>query len=333
MAAEPDPIEDVRSEAAMWVSRMQRPDCERFRPQFEEWLSAEPGHLAAYNKATARFHDARLLSASARWKAAERRPTMGSRMAYHAAWSILLVLLAGGLLWLTFSAVGLGPGEKPKAPSSGAAPQAASFESRQGKIASERLSDGSVATIDTGAKLRVTFAGGSRDIWLERGRARFAVVHDGRPFVVHAGRGSVTATGTLFDVTVDVHGAVRVTLLQGGVDVRPQASAPSRVRSLKPGETLRFTSIDPSAAVGVASRQDSAWPQGIAEFDAASLSQVIGQANRYAELPIRLGDERLGLTKVSGRFRIDEADRLAGNLANMLGLHVERTSDAIILRQ
>lgn len=333
MAAEPDPNLDVRSEAAMWLSRMQRPDRERFRSQFEEWLNAEPGHLSAYNKATARFHDARLLSASVRWKAAERRSIMGSRMAYHAAWSILLVLLAGGLLWLILPAVGLGSGEKPSSTFAGAVPQVARFEARQGRIASERLSDGSVATIDTGAKLRVAFAGDSRDLWLERGRARFAVVHDGRPFVVHAGGGNVTATGTLFDVTVDADGAVRVTLLEGGVDVRPKDSSPSYVRSLRPGETLRFTSIDSSGEVRADGRQESAWPQGIAEFDAAPLSEVIEQANRYADRPIRLGDERLAFTKVSGRFRIDKADRLAGNLAHMLDLNVERTADAIILWQ
>lgn len=329
MAVDPDPIMDVRAEAAIWLSRMQRPDCERFRPQFEQWLGSGPEHLAAYNKAAARFHDARLLSASARWKSAERQPIMRRGGAFHAAWTILLVLLAGGLLWLFFPAVVLGPVENRHS----VAPQAAMIEVRQGEIASERLSDGSVATIDTGAKLRVAFAGSTRDIWLERGRARFAVVHDGRPFVVHAGGGSVTATGTLFDVAVGADGAVRVTLLEGGVDVRPQASAPSRVRSLKAGEMLQFTAIDPSAVIGAASRQDSAWPQGIIEFDAASLSQVVEQANRYADLPIRLGDAGLGSTEVSGRFRVDKADRLAGNLARMLDLKVERTSSAIILRQ
>lgn len=333
MTADHDQNMDIPSQAAMWLSRMQRPDCERFRVQFEEWLGARPEHRAAYNKAAARFHDARLLSRSDRWKSIEGRPVMRRGRAFQAVWSILLVLLAGGLVWLVLPAVGLRPAEKPDLPSWGTASQAAMIESRQGEIANKRLADGSTATIDTGGKLRFAFAGDSRDLWLERGRARFAVVHDGRPFVVHAAGGSVTATGTLFDVAVDPDGSVRVTLLEGGVDVRPEATDPSRVRSLKPGETLRFSGIDPSLAVAAAGRQGSAWPQGMAEFDAASLAQVVEQANRYANLPIRLGDERLGLTKVSGRFRINEADRLAGNLARMLDLKVERTNDAIILRQ
>lgn len=333
MTSDRDPMMDIPSAAAMWLSRMQRPDCERYRAQFEEWLGDRPEHRAAYNKAAARFHDARLLSGSDRWKSVVRPPAMGLRVAYQAVWSILLVLLAGGLVWLVLPAVGLRLEEKQNYPLSGTVPQSAMIESRQGRIASERLADGSTATIDTGGKLRTTFVEDSRDIWLERGRARFSVVHDGRPFVVHAAGGSVTATGTLFDVAVGADGSVRVTLLEGGVDVRPEATDPSRVRSLKPGQMLRFSAIDSSLKVANAGRQDSAWPQGIAEFDAAPLAEVIEQANRYANLPIHLGEEKLGLTKVSGRFRINEADRLAGNLAHMLDLQVERTSDAIVLRQ
>ena len=55
--AEPISPEDevVRDAAAIWVARMQRPDADRFRREFEAWVAADPLHRGAYNKAAARL--------------------------------------------------------------------------------------------------------------------------------------------------------------------------------------------------------------------------------------------------------------------------------------
>src|SRR3546814_6360827 len=63
-----------------------------------------------------------------------------------------------------------------------------------------RLADGSVVELDEGSELSTDFNKSRRELKLERGRARFEVAHEGRPFIVLAGGGSVTARGTVFDV-------------------------------------------------------------------------------------------------------------------------------------
>src|SRR3546814_13226803 len=73
------------------------------------------------------------------------------------------------------------------------------------------------------------------------------------------------------------------------------------------------------------------WPKGMVEFRRAPLADVIAQVNRYAVAKVRLADPSLGKIEVSGVFRIDGADALAGHLALLLGLRVERTAGEIIL--
>src|SRR3546814_15175781 len=75
--------------------------------------------------------------------------------------------------------------------------------------------------------------------------ARFDVAHETRPFVVLAGGGSVTARGTIFDVSLDRYERVTVRLLSGAVDVerpRPIKGTTGRkaVARLEPGETHSF---------------------------------------------------------------------------------------------
>ena len=67
------------------------------------------------------------------------------------------------------------------------------------------------------------------------------------------------------------------------------------------------------------------------EFRKAPLADVIAQMNRYAVTKVRLADPTLGTIEVSGVFRIDDPEALSVNLAQLLGLEIERASGEIIL--
>ncbi len=325
--AEPMPPEDeaLRDVAAAWVARMQRPDADRFRREFEAWLAADPLHRGAYNKAAGRFHDARLLVHSSRWDS--RRSAQPRHGLAVLALTGLLLAAAVLLVWRLWAppAVGLDA-------SKSASTQAVrlTLDNPRGAVDRRSLPDGSVVTLDTATGLQVAFTAERREFWLQSGRARFTVAHDGRPFVVHAAGSSVTATGTMFDVTVAQGGQVLVTLLEGKVLVRSSAG-PERPGLLKAGYSLTLDPNVPRPSPGLADMQAAQWPTGMMSFEAARLYDVVAIANRYAPHPIRLADPSLGEAQVSGRFRIDNANRLATNLARYLDLNVQRQADGEIL--
>src|SRR3546814_5279509 len=79
---------------------------------------------------------------------------------------------------------------------------------------------------------------------IQRGRADFSVQHDDdaqRPFVVHAATGTVTATGTQFQVRVE-SGIGTGTLLEGQVRVAAQDGEQQQVATLAPGERIAIQS-------------------------------------------------------------------------------------------
>lgn len=302
---------------------MQRPDADQYRAEFETWL-AEPSHRAAYNKASSRFHDARMLAYSKRWA---REPTARPRkLAFSVALSILLITA----IILTWRIMTPAPDTQNPSAKSGKmrlATASLTVNNPRGAINRRILPDGSVVTIDTATHLRVAFTSSSRDLWLDQGRARFAVAHDGRPFVVHASGGTVTATGTLFDVVVMTERRAQVALLEGRVLVRSWG----KPRALRAGEAVNFQAGDaPPLPVSI-DKPAAQWTSGMMSFDAVALREVLAIANRYAVKPIKIFDPSLGATAVSGRFRIDNADRLAINLAKNLDLTVRRDVDGTIL--
>jgi transmembrane sensor len=318
--------EALRDAAAMWLARMQRPDADQYRAEFEAWL-AEPSHRAAYNKASSRFHDARMLAHSKRW--ARQRPARSRKLVFSIPLSILLIT-AIVLTWRIMIPAAETQGPSVKSSKMRLATASFTVRNPRGAINRRVLPDGSVVTIDTGTHLRISFTSGSRDLWLDQGRVRFAVAHDGRPFVVHAGGGTVTATGTLFDVVVIADKQIRVALLEGSVLVR-SSDSPRPPRALRSGEAVNFQAGDALPLPATLDKAAAQWTSGMMSFDAVPLREVITIANRYAANPIEISDPTLAATAVSGRFRIDNADRLAANLAQNLDLTVVRNGDGGLL--
>ncbi|MDB5706147.1 MAG: hypothetical protein JWN66_3263 [Sphingomonas bacterium] len=337
----PQPAGDLREQASAWFARMRRPDAVSFQAEFDRWLASDVRHLAAYNRISGVFSDAKVLQRSA--VLGERpppRPTRTSRKRVMATALALSVTIAA----VGLSLVHLRPGPATPRDVAAVAPTRGSsvsgdMRTGRGEIRAFALADGSSVTLDTDSVLTVAFTPTRRDLRLQQGRARFSVAHEARPFVVSAGNGSVTAHGTVFDVAIDRDARVRVSLLRGSVEVAlpsPKA-APSdgRVRRwLAPGEELAF---DRSAALAVApslSTREAAWPQAMLDVDGAPLAQVLAEANRYSSTQLELGDAGLGGLKTSGRFRINDPDTLAGNLARLFNLEADRTAPGtIVLRR
>ena len=100
-----------------------------------------------------------------------------------------------------------------------------STHTAQDNIRHVTLPDGSEVELDL--KTRLSFANfrDIRRVVLDDGEAYFHVTHDtAHPFVVRAGKGSITVTGTRFNVWKYQDNVV-VTVTEGSVKVRSEGSA------------------------------------------------------------------------------------------------------------
>lgn len=100
----------------------------------------------------------------------------------------------------------------------------AEFRTALGERRQVALPDGSLMDLNSRSVVAVHYVKGQRGIELKQGEAMFSVEHDtSRPFVVDAGAGQVTVTGTRFDVRRD-DDQTRVVVEAGTVKVQGRSS-------------------------------------------------------------------------------------------------------------
>lgn len=337
----------LREEAAMWFARMMRPDAAQHRDALKAWLDADERHGEAYRRIERRYEASGVVSQSPGRIGTSGVPSW-RRWITPAGWGVAGIgggLAAAAIMLLALSgaiAVLLGPDAAreydPKlAPSMASVDHASSYrvDTRRGEIRTIKLADGSKITLDTAARLVVALDEHERRISLARGRARFDVAHDTRPFVVSAGNGAITARGTVFDVDINERGRVDVLLLRGAIDVNVREGARALpVRRLRPNEKTAFGSAGFIAEIEPVSPALADWPGGLMDVEALPLPILLREANRYGTVPIVLGAPELELLRVSGRFRVDRPEALIQNLAALFDLSVDRSrADRISLRK
>lgn len=329
----PTPEDQLMREAAGWFARMRGPDADASREEFEAWLRRGALHRGAYNRAAEIFAMGKLLGEE---PAIPSRPEHRRRRVAIAVVTAALAALALMLLF-TPGLISFGGADNRQSGAEQIARPPLVLIAPSGKARAFDLADGSTVTLEGGSSLEVQLGATERRLDLTRGRARFDVFHEGRPFVVHAGGGTVTARGTRFEVALGENRQVTVRLIEGTVDVslppaKGRAAALPAVRRLRAGMALSFaaapeashsskpggtSSATPSPAVGAA-------PAGAArDFEAVTVAELVAEANRTSSRPIRLGNEAIGRRKVSGRFRVDDSIILAERLAILFDLGVD----------
>lgn len=327
-----DETQMLRDEAASWLARMMRPDSGRFRDEFETWLATDERHGQAYERLSRRFAHSQILV---------RSPVYGAdgpvRPSLRWIWPVGGGLAAAAAMLLALSHIPGPLSQHPTSPVSRplgmrADETALHIATRTGEIRSIRLPDGSQVTLDTGAVLNVAYDNRERLLRLVQGRARFDVAHEHRPFVVAAGEGAVVARGTLFDVEVGSGGKIHVALLRGAVDVRVNRMGDGvSVRHLHVSQQAEFDQAGFVAAPVVLPAQSLDWPTGLLDVDAMPLSDLLSRANSYAAIPIEASGQDLATLKVSGRFRIDQPDLLARNLADLFNLTIDSSQPGRVI--
>lgn len=315
------PPDTLAREAATWFARMRGPDADDARGKFDAWLARGPDHRAAYNRAGEIFALGKLL--------AEEPSAIVTRRSWH--WrtplaAALVCLLAVGI-WFGVRS----PATQVAQPSRTQVASSRTLVTEAGEERLAQLEDGSTVRLSGDSRVSVQFGAAKRILTLLQGSARFDVQHERRPFIVLAGGGSVTARGTLFDVTLTRTDQVEVKLLRGAIDVQLPTRArgsPAQIRRLEAGESIAYVVPIPSAAairrldaaaLGPAKTEDG----DIRDLDGVPVRLLLTDANRDATRPIRLANAELGKQRVSGRLRVDDTDKLARRLSTLFGWSID----------
>lgn len=210
------------------------------------------------------------------------------------------------------------------------------YETQVGEQRDVLLPDGSRITLNTDTSLNVRYAKTRRHIELERGEALFAVEHDAnRPFDVSAGGTLTRALGTEFNVDVR-HSTVTVSVLDGTVRIAaaPQiAGTPgSAPINMEPGMSTIVPALVKGQAIEVRTtehrviaeqadvRRIDAWRTRRLDFTDLPLAEAVDEFNRYSNTRIIVGTPALESVRISGIFRIGDAEGFLFSLEQTLGV-------------
>ena len=303
----------VRDEAAQWFVRLQDgPLSAQERQRFDAWRRSQPAHQYEIDVLQGLWSATDLLP-KARLQALGDAPTerLGRRALLRYAVAASVVAVAVGLS--VFSVF------EPK-------PYNAEFSTRLGEHRQVTLPDGSVMDLNSRSVVAVRYEKSRRGVELKQGEAMFSVQHDAeRPFVVAAGAGQVTVTGTRFDVRREAD-QTRVAVEAGTVKVQGRAS--DHIVTLTAG---RGTHVDPqgqvAAAYAVNPEELTAWRSGKLVFNNATLVDVAREVSRYREQPLRVSTAAVGNLRLTSGFKSSDTDALLKALPHILPVALRTLPD------
>lgn len=330
----------IREEAERWLVRLDRDKSAATKAEFDRWMGTSPEHRREFEWIEKVYAGSEMLVDSEKFGAGREDETSIPRSAHSSKRWLMLGTAAAAAAAVLFIAFGAGGAPLPGSfPGNSMSAQAAEpLVTKRGEIRSFRLADGSTATLDTESRVEVAMSKSERHLRIAKGRARFAVAPDPRPFRVQAGAGQVVASQGEFDVAYDSGEQIIVRSISGDARIQPSKPSPDATpsQSLKPngiagyrvGE-YRLATIQPEAAA--TARQD--WPTGWADYRSIRLDKLVAEANRYADKPIILDDRATASLVAVGRFRISKTDVFVERIAELFDLSISRRDDRIHLRK
>ena len=304
----------VRDEAAQWFVRLQDAELSAGeRQQFDAWRNEQPQHQYEFDvlqglwSATDVLPKARLQALCA---APAQRSKRHTALRYAVAASVVAVALGLGL----FSGL------------NHPTPYSAEFSTRLGEHRQVALPDGSMMDLNSRSVVAVHYEKGRRGVELKQGEVMFSVEHDtSRPFVVAAGAGQVTVTGTRFDVRRD-DDQTRVLVEAGTVKVQGQSA--DKVVILTAGLGTHVDSRGQVASsYAVNTEELTAWRSGKLVFNNALLGDVAREVSRYREHPLRVSTPAVSNLRLTSVFKANDTDALLKALPHILPVALRTLPD------
>jgi transmembrane sensor len=318
------PANDIESDAAEWLIRLEGDVSPQARADFEAWVAADPRHKAAFIRMQKTWSHVdivkrlRPLDGSVDEQLIDKfglRAPIGDmpapprarkrRSVLLAVAASVLVAAIGGAVWLVVERSGWQV-----------------YETEFGGFQRVALPDGSTAMLNTDSKIRARMSSTRREIVLVRGEALFTVAHDiRRPFDVTAADTVVRAVGTAFSVRLRDHRQVDVLVTEGRVAIDPEDDALdsklpepvalSTMSTLSAGETTSVRERRPLNVQKVADEDVSrklAWTQGRIWFDRTTLAAAVAEFNRYNRRQLVIDDPSIADIHIGGAFQSTDLD-------------------------
>jgi len=360
----------IERAALAWVARLDRGLSAAEETEFERWLAADARHARLLREfdgtwtlldRVREFPADGLATAAA--STAPSAPARPPRTDFR-RWQVTLPAAAAAVL-LGVLAWQARPSLSPTR-----TPYAAVADTQLGEFRTLALPDGSTIRLNTASSVAVDYTSAVRAIRLDRGEAHFTVAKDSaRPFTVTAGRVTVRAVGTAFNVRVNAD-AIDVIVTAGRVRLKddapsqrstatppsspppgasPGGAAPSNTNdadhgafALSAGEAISLPRAAPDAASPIAPRSVSlspveiervlAWREQRLEFVAEPLAAMVAEFNRYNRTKLVIADPALGTQRFGGNFRADDPAGFVRVLAGNFKVVAEQREDEILLR-
>ncbi|VVE62074.1 FecR family protein [Pandoraea captiosa] len=346
--------ERIREEAARWFAKAHGGAfSDAQRASLDAWLSADPLHRAEYAaltrvwQAAASVPSARLRALAEPEAAGVGATLSGRRVANRWIALACVCVLAVSLGAMVLPAVNrsiqdmaavspTSPASEPGAESGAESAQAQEFSTRPGERRTVTLADGTAVELSTRTRIQVNYTPAQRSVTLLSGEAMFSVTHDAaRPFVVDAGVGRVTVTGTRFDVRRVANG-LAVAVESGAVRVEG-AGARAPAGQAKTSALLTGglgTTVDADGAVAspgpVNLSTALAWRDGKLVFQNATLADVVSEVSLYRRSPVVVANDAVGQLRVSSVFSADNTDDLLAALPQFLPVTVQTLADGSV---
>jgi transmembrane sensor len=185
-----------------------------------------------------------------------------------------------------------------------------------GEQRSVMLDDGTRVTLNTASKIEVELGEKHRVVRLVQGEALFEVAHDtARPFDVTAGKATVRAVGTQFNVDARPQ-QTTVTVVEGRV-----AFLSGKAQILVAGDRLVVSAAGTAAlSHGFNVNAVLAWTRHQLVFERRTLREVAGEFNRYNHERITIESESLRSQEVTGVFQSNDPASFIAFLSNIPGV-------------
>ncbi len=305
--AEQNPIPclgKTQDQALAWFARLQDSKAsQRDRAEFADWLAACPAHQAAYDKVAQLWQSQALNAALSQYAAIPLPPPRRQKLRPERWAAAACIVLASGWLVLASGLI-----ERWQA-------DAVTATGEQRRIV---LADGSAVTLNTDTALAFNYAGERRGVKILTGEAYFEVQPDKtRPFIVETEQGTVRVVGTRFSVKTG--DATQVDVESGIVACAGQQGDS---RQLTAGQHTSIAGRGVAAVTGIDAGRAFAWLNGRLIFQDQPLAEVIAELDRYYPGAIVISDAKLGQTRVTGNYKLEDSAAIIRALADIAGARI-----------
>lgn len=265
--------------------------------ELERWLEASPEHREAFGHVASQWAAMEALrgESSVFFMRDAAKQDLYRVQRRRVVWAAVAACGAAAAVLVTMIAPGLYDGYVGRQARS----HAIIYHTAVGEVREVRLSDGTVATLDTDSVVRAWSVRKARYVELTRGRARFHVAKDSaRPFSVLANGKSVTALGTDFDVYLRPNN-LRVTLVEGRLRVKAEGEA-KNLPSVDMTAGYQLTASNAGWALAPADASSIvSWTDHQLTFEDNTLREIAEELNRYTTRKIVIRDAAVAQARMS----------------------------------